>query len=83
MKKIYVTKYCLTKKGIYCVDWDELKSDSGIILISNNAYWSCFTLGNNAFLTKEEANQDAEKRRVKKIESLQKQISKLEKLNFK
>ena len=83
MKKIYITKYCLAKKGIYCVDWDELKSDSGRILIGNHGYWSCFTLGNNAFLTEEEAKQDAEKRRVKKIVSLQKQISKLEKLNFK
>jgi len=82
MKKIYVTKYCLTN-GIKCYDWDEESHSTNLIYpeieckMCNPLY-----LGKEAFLTQEEAKQDAEKRRARKIASLQKQISRIEKLNF-
>ena len=44
--------------------------------------WQSHTIGSDAFDNEADAKADAEKRRNKKIESLRKQIAKLEKLTF-
>lgn len=82
MKKIYVTKYCLTD-GIRIYDWDEKISEIGYVYPEvENKYFFSFRFARDAFITREEAVQDCEKRRKKKIELLQKQIARIENLNF-
>lgn len=44
--------------------------------------WSMLKLGRDAWERKEDAIADAEKRRVRKIASVRKQLAKLEKMNF-
>lgn len=85
-KKVYVTKYALTK-GIL-----EIDAIVGQSFYDQNIFYArvcdrylgteSFRVGLEAFLTKEEALKDAEKRRIKKIDSLKKQIKKLENLKF-
>lgn len=78
-QKVFITKYALTK-GIEEVEM-EVRLDTRSCYGRYNGYISLFY--NNEFhLTKEDALRDAEKRRVKKIESLKKQIEKLECLSF-
>jgi hypothetical protein len=45
-------------------------------------YYATSFFGKDFYLTKEEALHDCENRRIKKIESLKKQIKKLENLKF-
>ena len=82
MKKIYTTKHCLTD-GIKAYDWDGAISVGGYVFaeIKNKEFFH-FKLARDAFITREEAVQDCEKRRKRKIESLQKQIARIENLNF-
>ena len=81
MKKIYTTKHCLTD-GIKCYDWDGVVDDGYVFAEVKYKHMFIFKLGRDAFLSKEEAIQDCEKRRKRKIESLQKQIARIENLNF-
>lgn len=76
MAKAYITKYALT---------DGIIEKEGRIV--KDTYFDVEKYGffskGDYFFTKEEAIEKAEKMRLKKIESLKKQILKLEKLTFK
>lgn len=84
IKTIYITKYALTR-GII-----KSKNDFGVIENDEQFGKSCYGrlsgymsqgfYGNDFQMTEELALADAERRRVRKIESLKKQIAKLEKL---
>lgn len=83
--KVYITKYALTK-GIQERIMNVVKLD-----FDDNTYyaralesfdWTSFRIGTEAFLTKEEAVNKAEKMRARKIKSLKKQIEQLDKLKF-
>jgi hypothetical protein len=80
MQKIYITKYALTK-GIVEAE-AEIKESP---YFQKCAYAKDYYIGgffNDDFhFTKEEAVAHAEKQRLKKIESLKKQISKLENIS--
>jgi len=73
--KAYITKYALTK-GIEKKEVEILKTGT--------AKWSAFgdAYPGEWFLALEDAQADAEKRRWKKIDSLKKQLEKLEKMRF-
>lgn len=76
MEKVYITKYALTK-GIL----EKEASVSDLRAFCNGDY-SSYGIGSEAFYTLEEALNNAEERRNKKIESLKKKINKLENLKF-
>jgi hypothetical protein len=80
-QKIYITKYALTR-GI--IEKEARISDygGGHLRAFANGDYSSYGIGSEAFYTKEEALKNAEKRRTKKIESLRKQIQKLENIKF-
>lgn len=73
-KRVYITKYALTA-GIEVRNAEV--SEYGLWVKELHRH---FHLGTDAFESQDEALLDAEMRRRKKIEGLQKQISKLEKL---
>lgn len=81
MEKVYITKYALTK-GI--LEKEARVSDFGCgrLRAFCNGDYSSYGIGSEAFYTLEEALNIAEERRNKKIESLKKQINKLENLKF-
>lgn len=76
MAKAYITKYALTD-GIIEKEGEIVKDT-----YFNVRKYGFFSKG-DYFFTKEEAIEKAEQMRLKKIESLKKQILKLEKLTFK
>jgi len=83
LQKVFITKYALTN-GIEEVELD-VKENPEHFKKSCYGKWKGYSQGfyNDDFhLTKEEALIDAEKRRKKKIESLKKQIQKLERMSF-
>lgn len=77
MKK-FITKYCLTK-GIFEA---ELKITSQLGLLQDSKLIHLYYFRGEYFDTKEEAIKDAEERRVKKLQSLDKQIKKISKIKF-
>lgn len=85
-QKVYITKYALTA-GI-TENEAEVKpscyNDSIYYasVVDNYGGFTSYRVGTDAFYTLEEAVNNAEKKRLKKIESLKKQIVKLEKLKF-
>jgi hypothetical protein len=81
IQTVFITKYALTSGMIEC--------EMDVNLDKNNCYgkppgyyFATGFSGSDFHLTKEEALKDCENRRIKKIESLKKQISKLENLKF-
>lgn len=85
-KKVYITKDALTK-GILEIDAKVEPSYYDQNIVYARVYdrylgTEFFRVGSEVFLTKEEALKDAEKRRIKKIDSLKKQIKKLENIKF-
>lgn len=73
---MWCSKYALTE-GVFEFDPIEVDEDY--------AWKDRFTLlklGRDAWESKEDAIADAEKRRIRKIASVRKQLSKLEKMNF-
>lgn len=81
MKKVYITKYALTK-GVIEKDGEIADYGNGHVRAFVHGDYSSYGIGSEAFYTKEEALKNAEERRIKKIESLKKQIKKLENLKF-
>lgn len=74
--KVYITRWALT---------DGVMEREGIINgqhVYVEGLFIRFSIGDDVFLTPEEARQKAEEMRVKKIASLKKKIQKLEKLKF-
>lgn len=74
--KVYITKWALTegvmeREGI--IDGKHVYVEGFLIR---------FSIGDDLFLTPEEAKQNAEEMREKKIASLKKKIKKLEKMKF-
>jgi hypothetical protein len=81
-QNVFVTKYALTAGIIECeLDVKPNNLEGGGIL-PNSDYYSWFGKG-EFHSTKEEALKDCEKRRFRKLVSLEKQMSKLQKLTFK
>jgi len=81
--KVFITKYALSD-GINEADmtYTEASENRKKQCIGKYKGYHNYFYGDEVHLTKEEAIKDAEKRRLKMIESLKKQIAKLEKLNF-
>lgn len=79
---LYLTKYALSK-GIIEVSEDQLDQrytrEDSVKLIG---YMDHFHFGKDIFRTYEEAKKVAEQMRDKKIESVKKQLKKLEKMTF-
>jgi hypothetical protein len=81
MKKIFITKYALTS-GIMEAEM-EIMDDGKYCYGKPEGYaFATGFHGNDFHLTREEAIKDCHKRKDKKIESLKKQITKIEKLTF-
>lgn len=80
-KKVYITKYALTG-GIIEKEARVYDYGNGHLRAFVNGDYSSYGIGSEAFFEKEEALKNAEKRRTKKIDSLKKQIKKLENLKF-
>lgn len=81
-KKVYITKYALTK-GILEKEARVEDFGNGHLRAFVNGDYSSYGIGSEAFFEREDAVKNAEKRRKKKIESLIKQINKLENFKFK
>lgn len=80
--KYYVTKYALTN-GIISVDGRTDMIGDYVHVVSEKGYLSySFKIGVDAFKTYEEAHIKAVSMRDRKIESLKKQLLRLEKLRF-
>lgn len=80
MTKVFITHHALTK-GIVEIEAEIYKSNyngQSYIMDGYNVRY----IGKSAFLEKQEAITKAEDMRKKKITSLKKQISKLEKITF-
>lgn len=82
----YITKYALTK-GIIEIDTNTLReysiNDGMLTIRENNIGFPTFYSAGEWYTDKSFAIADAEYRRTKKLESLKKQIKKLEKIEFK
>lgn len=78
--KVYITKYALTQ-GIYSMEVDKIP-ENGVIRDPENALTYYHGEGKEWHRTKEAAVKRANEIREKKIESLKKSITKLERLNF-
>lgn len=82
----YITKYATTR-GIIKADTDKLKdykvTDGTRLYVNYRDGTMLFLNGGEWYTSKSMALADAERRRTKKIESLKKQIEKLEKIKFK
>lgn len=79
--KVFLTKYALSS-GIEEVELiREFKVDNMKFVYVKDKHGS-YKIGSEAFFSKEDAIKQAEKMRLKKIESLKKQIKKLESLKF-
>ena len=78
--KVYITKYALTQ-GIYEMNVDHMSDDGDTVY---GKAWNEFYHGNGKewHYTKEGAIKRAEELRIKKIQSLKKQIEKLKSLKF-
>lgn len=78
--KFWVTKYSLSSGKVMTVDAEIKVWSDGARFIWLG--FTSYTLGKDAFDTEAAAMADVEVRRVKKIESLEKQIAKLQKQEF-
>lgn len=81
MEKVFITKYALTK-GILEKEAEICDHGNGHIRAYVKGEFSSYSLGKEAFRTREQAMERAEKMRLKKIASLKKQIEALEKMKF-
>lgn len=76
----WITKYALSRTGIYEVEIRSISSDRYVYTTNKSAV--SFILNVEAFETEAEARANARQRRDKKIESLRKQIAKLQAMEF-
>lgn len=79
MTKVFITKFALTR-GIEEAEADE--TAYGDMVTTRHLGYTQYFHGNEFHLTMEEAVKDAEHRRLKKIQSLEKQIEKFKNLKF-
>ena len=78
-QEVFLTKYALTK-GILKRQIHVVYSDNRI---SFKGYLDSYLLNQDVFLTESEALEAAEKMRLAKIKSVEKQLVKLQNLKFK
>ncbi len=81
MKKVFITKYALSTGIIECVMDVSTETKSCHGKPDGFPFYTGF-YGTDFHLTKEEALKDCEKRKEKKIKSLEKQLLKIKKLSF-
>lgn len=84
MPTFYVTKHALTN-GIKEMDAASFSQGDKRVygkLTPDDYIAQGFDIGAEAFTTRDEALVNAEQRRLRKIDSLKRQIAKLEKLTF-
>lgn len=79
--KVWITKYALTQ-GIIEKEAELCESYDGMIRVSGKFSYYLHGEGKEWHRTKESAIARAEEMRQKKIESLKKQIQKLEEMHF-
>ena len=77
----YLVRYALSEGAIAEVRSVESHSSKG--WVSVNGHWTSFKLGRDIFRDRNDALTQVEAMRKKKIASLQKQIQKLEGMEFK
>jgi hypothetical protein len=80
-QKVFITKYALTT-GIMECEMDVYDDGKGCYGKPDGFAFKTGFYGNDFHLTKEDAIKDCNKRKEKKIESLKKQMTKIEKLTF-
>lgn len=81
LTKVYITKYALTT-GVIEADMELKDGGKHCYGKPNGHHYSTSFFGNDFHLTKEDALKDCERRRIKKIDTLNKQILKLNNLKF-
>lgn len=84
VQKVFITQYALTR-GIYEAEMEVILDDPKFkkkCVEKYNGNIPQVFFDDEFHLTKDEAIKHAEKMRSKKIESLKKQIAKLEKMSF-
>lgn len=79
--KMWLTKYALTG-GIQECSLDRVGANTAYVYLKEHTH-GAFVLGREVFYSRDEAVEDANKRRAAKIVSLKKQITKLESQAFK
>lgn len=79
--KVWITKYALTE-GIFCVDAKLTSQPSMVRYMPANGGMACYVHGNDWHTTAESAKQRAEEMRVKKLQSLEKQIASIKAMTF-
>lgn len=80
--KFFLSKYALTD-GIKEEEGTAVKESTGDTVYAKlDEYYSLFPIGKHAHETREAAVEAAETMRKRKIASLQKQIAKIEELDF-
>jgi hypothetical protein len=80
-QKVFITKYAFSIGIIECVMDVRIETKSCYGKPDGFAFNSEF-YGNDFHLTKEEAVKDCEKRKEKKLKSLEKQLLKIKNLSF-
>ena len=81
----YITKYALTQGIVemHADDFEKYKIDDGYLWLTPKKNFPTGYRAGEWYTNKFFAIEDAERRRAKKIESLKRQIEKLEKIEFK
>lgn len=84
--KVWITKYALTR-GIEEITSEDvsrmfIKKNGDLVMYGESGMFPVSYSSDNYFLDKESAVKKAEEMRQKKIESLKKQIEKLERMRF-
>lgn len=81
MRKVFITKYAFSIGIMECVMDVKTETKSCHGMPDGFPFYTEF-YGTDFHLTKEEAVKDCEKRKEKKIRSLEKQLLKMKKLSF-
>lgn len=77
--KVWITRYALT---VGIIEAEAVKSSSNFLKITEGEFEDSWFTTRDCCECKQEAIKKAEEMRRKKIESLKKQINKLEKMRF-
>lgn len=80
--KIYVTKYALTK-GIQEMEAESVNENRSMAIVKIHGRLTQYFFNKEYHFSKEEAVEQADLMLKNRISSLEKQIAKLKKLNFK
>lgn len=75
---IYATKYLFTDG----IKEYQARIDGGMAVVKQDVYYPLYLHGKDWHLTKEEALRRAEEMRIKKLQSLDKQVKKISAMKF-